>query len=763
MTSSHSRLGVRGAWPLRCLTLLSSMAGFGCSEASGPQEAPSSIAQAALEPTPATISATRYLRQLSFDLRGRPPSGAEVEAVAAAGRVPPETIETMLRSPEFLAEVRAWHAEVLWPNLGRYKAKAVSVTAFKHPRFTAPAGPYDVGDAFGHRKRHIASTGNASPDPLLAVDAKARQEYVVAIESDAWGTAMRGGGHAYGNWYCDIRAEAEYPDPGVVGTPANRYTVPAERSGTGKAYTALYYSEEPQSRGMVMPYRDYLHCPNFCRREDCSLSRSQDLSNVGPTAGCFRDMDTPGNDPAGRHELDTPGMRCAPGYVREVNVCDFTKSDWPINNYLLNGLNKWGRPRPQRRIDGLNAYNVQREGWRWVEHYWSRGHKVKTCALDAQERERGMFRKELDGTPTKCAEATANTSFYWVDASCGCGPQGAYCQPSIAEHATTKETRAEHRLRTAIEQEPLEIIASVIGRDEDYFGILTTKRSFVNGPLALAFGTQAAALRGEGFKGVTPPGPPDPAWAKVSYESDAWVEYTRPARHSGILTTLGFLLRFPTARARIAQYRRAFLCSSEFDYAPQPDPEDTNPDIAARNGCASCHQRLETEGLYFARYPDRMGVHLDPQRYPALHSICQYCLTKDWGACVPGAKNPMVPGGVVTDGNLQMDCREYYVTSEGASDRERPYIGALRPTLYRDQAMVPRVDAGPEGMVRADLQSGKALEACAATTLWNRLVRREIGKDELSSLLSSFDKGGRSYRELVRAVVTSDAYRTVQP
>ena len=58
--------------------------------------------------------------------------------------------------------------------------------------------------------------------------------------------------------------EAEYPDPSVVGSAANRYTVPAERSGKGQSYQATYYSEDPKHYGMVMPIRDWEHCQNYC-------------------------------------------------------------------------------------------------------------------------------------------------------------------------------------------------------------------------------------------------------------------------------------------------------------------------------------------------------------------------------------------------------------------------------------------------------------------------------------------------------------------
>jgi hypothetical protein len=701
------------------------------------------------------IAPVQYLRQLSLDLRGRPPTAAELDEVVSAGQVAPSVIDGMLASADFLSQVRDWHAEVLWPNLERYRVKSISLGAFKRPTYKTPPYANQIG----------GQAGGLSPDPGLAVDAMLRSSYVVAIEDEAFGAALRGGSHAQGNTFCDLQDAAEYPDPSVLGKPANQYVVPAERSGTGQAFTAKYYSEDPETYGLVTPIQDYLHCANFCRRTDCSLTVIEDRNNIGPRAGCFADMDTPGDDAAGRHVLDTPGMRCADGYVRELNACDFWKGLTPIGNTPLDGQPIYRRMRPNRVVAGQQptTYNSQREGWRSVEHYWSGGQLIKTCALEAQDREHGLLRKDAVGGASACGVVTAATSFSTFDPSCGCGPKGVYCQPSLPVYQTYDESRAEYRLRKSVEQEPLEIIASVVGRDEDYLSILTTRRGFVDGPLALAYRDQGPALRGEGFSGITTPGPDDPTWQKAAYASDAWLEYQRTARHSGILTTWGFLLRFPTARSRIAQYRRAFLCSTEFDYAPKPDPTDVNKDIAARNGCSACHARLETDGLWFARYPDRTGLYLDPERYPATSAVCQYCATKGAGACALGGKNPAVTGGVVTDPALASACSTFYTPPQGATDREKPYVGVLRAAIYRDPALLTRMDGGPAEMVATDLNGGTRLQECAARTAWNRLVRRDVSDAELAGVLAPFESSGRSYRALVHAIVTGDAYRTVQP
>jgi hypothetical protein len=725
--------------------LLGAASGSSCSGGDGGAPGEKGPAQAT---TAAAVSPTQYLRQLSFDLRGRPPSAEEYESVAAAGEVPAAMIDEMLQSPEFLDQVRAWHSQSLWPNIERYRLQAVGLSGVIQDPNKEPGQANNNYDA------------SFSPDPTLVVDEEARATHVVAFKDEGLGGYLRGGGHAQGNHFCDLRDEAEYPDPSVVGTPANTYTVPADRSGTGQSYTATYYSEAPESKGLVLPIQDYIHCPNYCHSTAPACAYGE-ISPWSPDANgdqqndCFRDMDTPGDDPAGRHTFDIPGMRCADGWEREINACDF----WEVQAN--------GNPfRPQRKKPGgmVTAFNSQKEGWRWAEHYWSKGVKLKTCAIEAQEREHGMLRKTFDGQPVRCDDAISRYNTVG-DPSCGCGPKGAYCQASHRAYRTKGESRAEFRLRSAMEQEPLRIMESVVDRDEDYLSIFTTRRSFVNGPLAFAWRHQTHVLTGEGALRITGPAPSDPQWDQVPYESDDWVEVERPERHAGLLTTLEFLVRFPTHRARIAQYRRQFLCSTEFDYAPAPNPEDTNPDIAVRSGCASCHFRLETDGMWFGRYPDRSGLYLDPEAFPIQNPACQYCsgVGGNPSHCSLGAENPHVPGGVVTDPALWDTCRAYYTNWDWTKPNEaqEPYAGQLWPTLYRNPEHFVRIDEGPAGMVKADLAAGNALQTCAVRRVWWRLVRRDLSADELSTMTSAFEKAGRKYRDLVRSVVTSEPYRTV--
>src|SRR5262249_34999910 len=155
-------------------------------------------------------------------------------------------------------------------------------------------------------------------------------------------------------------------------------------------------------------------------------------------------------------ELDPPNAHCPASHpYRVINVC---------SNAVFPNT-------PE------NTFRERREGYRVMKHYWSGDTPVRTCAYEAQEREASGY------TGQSCAGQALR------DASCGCGPNGEYCMPALGRDSPLA-SRAEHVVRSALNEEPLRIVASVIARDEDYFTMFTTRRSFVTGPLAFLFREQ---------------------------------------------------------------------------------------------------------------------------------------------------------------------------------------------------------------------------------------------------------------------------------
>ncbi|MFY0584158.1 hypothetical protein ACN28S_66440 [Cystobacter fuscus] len=59
----------------------------------------------------------RYLRQLSLDLLGRPPTVEEYAAVRTKGEVSVEDVRSMMSSEEFYTRMRGYHRALLWSNV----------------------------------------------------------------------------------------------------------------------------------------------------------------------------------------------------------------------------------------------------------------------------------------------------------------------------------------------------------------------------------------------------------------------------------------------------------------------------------------------------------------------------------------------------------------------------------------------------------------------------------------------------------------------
>jgi hypothetical protein len=297
----------------------------------------------------------------------------------------------------------------------------------------------------------------------------------------------------------------------------------------------------------------------------------------------------------------------------------------------------------------------------------------------------------------------------------------------------------------ALNAEPLLITDSVLRRDEDYFNILTTRRSFVNGTMASFYRdnqnpTQwqvtapaaAAVLPGLGFSD-------DPA---------NFVEYIRDAQHSGVLTTPAWLLRFPTQRSRVAQFYDAFLCKH---FAPPadavvPPPEDScnrENNLAKRCGCNYCHATIEPTGAHWGRFGERNAQYLRPEVFPKFDAKCRDCA---------------LAGNTTCDN----ECGNYVMQAydgDGANS-----LGLLRTYLYRTPDEEPNIVAGPRLLVERMLQTGD-LERCAVRNVWKEFVGRPMSAQEegmyLETLARDFVSDGRNFKSLIRRVVTSDAYRRI--
>ena len=614
-----------------------------------PAATPATATLAKDRAAPREVEPTRYLRQLSFDLRGGPPAMDELDRVAREGRVSDAAIDAMLDSDAFVAQVRAWHAAMLWPNVD-----ALVRTGF----------PLVASDA----------KGSFSPYPELVVHPDLHPDAVVyrgSIEPKP----------------CD--AKVEYPELPASG-PAPTYAVVGS-DGVRRAFP--YYDAD----GVVLPYHDAEHCPNLCSKKTEAERRAP---SYRLDEHDYHAMDAPGAD-AHPDALDPPGEHCPAAFPnRVVNAC---------------GVG------PARVED---VYMQRAYGFVWKTTYWTQGARVRVCARDAQSRVVGI------GTTETCGVEGGHPT-------CGCGPDGVFCVPS----APGLPARVGRDVHEAIDREPLEIVAQVVARDEDYFDAFTTRRSFVTGPLAAYFKT----LEPRDFADPRPPAAPSQI-PDVPFGDETWHEYVRGPEHSGVLTTMAYLLRFPTGRSRVSQFRSQFMCRPFTPATPAlpgaDDPCTSEANLAHRCGCKNCHAAIEPMTAWFGRWGERTARYLAPSEFPAFDPSCTACVAAH---------------------SCSGRCVAYQIDTVGAeSDR---FAGMLRGYLYRAPDELARIDEGPRGLVETAIASGE-LESCTVKTAWRNLVGRAMTGDELRDRLPDFERGfeaaHRSYRALVRAIVTSPEYRRVE-
>ncbi len=658
-------------------------------------------------------SPPRYLRQLSLDLRGAPPTLAEYREVMALGHVPESMIDGFLNDPRFVERVKRWHAEMLWPSIAGFELHTgghlVVVPPFGERLTVEGTNPERLvlildqrtdeptcppADQPGHLTALSCCTA-ADPDhpacclarndvynpddPACVAKSKALPA-TFNFGSARGDTLLRGG---IGYMGCD--SALEYPPPTVAASDPrwphdaqNRPYYTSPRTGTRRYY------HDPN--GVPLPYDDAARCPNYCRR----------LTGTG-AAGTFLFADYAAKTRSVNGATvtgDGPGFVCPVDFPVEVrNPCDNVIADRP-----------------------MRAVELRREGFRLTRPYWARGHWIKTCAYESQERAVSLT------TGLQCSLARRD------DALCGCGPEGAWCAPYTGDNAHPSLTLS--RLRDAINREPLEIVASVVGRDEDYATVFTTRRGMANGPLAFMNRRQAERM---GEIEFSPSAPPE-ALPDVPLDDLTWHEYQRGPQHRGVLTTPVFLARFPTRRARVNRFRSVFLCRP-FEPAPgsTPPPPDhpcnREANLARRCGCNECHSIIEPLGAAWGRWSERGTRYFNPVDFPVRDLACRTCQS---GPC-------------------SARCRFYLGdTFEGFANRTNEEIR--------------QVADGPSDLVNRALADG-SFQSCTARTAWGRLLNRPMSAAEtacvLPSLVRDFESHGRSYRALIRALVTSPAYRRI--
>jgi hypothetical protein len=632
--------------------------------------------------TASALPLERQLRQLYLDLLGRPPTIDEYRSQRDKGVIAEEDIDALMTRDEFYARMENYHRALLRANV------AASIPNNSDMRMSMGG---DGAKPLGARNN---TSGALRGRTTMGCD------YYIPHDQ-CQDPAFAQDPHAEGPAEAKVCRDANgVPLPVSFDYDLGLYTCTAldGASNCNEAVSQglipekhLLFCDMRRSAGKLVPFRCL---PDQEKPNTAALS-----SEVLDGAGHVIAFASPTPDPDAQFDrLDRCGL--ALGY-----------KDGVVGSY-----------QPQRGC-------IQREGWVMADApYWDDSGKsqVAACAIEAQARE---------VNPVTLASCESPRFFY--DRSCGCGKNFRRCESGDL-------TVFEARIR-AMNREPLLIADAVLRNDEDYFRILTSRRSFINGVLSSLYRDRQAI----GVLAITPPAPRS-ALPELPYSADpdGWVEYVRSDHAAGVLTTPAFLYRFPTARARVAEFYEAFLCKTFTPPAGavSPDPEDPcnrENDLAKRCGCNYCHATIEPAGAHWGRFGERSAQYLDPITFPKFDPKCRDCA---------------LAGNTNCDG----ECSNYVMQAydgDGASS-----LGMLKTYLYRTEADEPSVAGGPAALVQRMAATGE-LERCVVTRMWNELLGRPMLAEEqrlyMDALTQGFIDEGRNLKRLIRQIVSSDAYRRV--
>ena len=409
----------------------------------------------------------------------------------------------------------------------------------------------------------------------------------------------------------------------------------------------------------------------------------------------------PGGDPS-RLFLILTGLNIRGGFV----PCKDEPAEWDADGALIF----------EEMPDG-----TQREGWVMVEPYWAPGTEVKVCALEARTAAVGS------------QGADCNTIQGMASGTCGCGPALNNCG----------DVEAIQRVVDSLNAQVMHMVKAPIADGASYIDMLRGSTEPVNGAIAHYY-RYLARLASDPI--ILPPPVAVDALPDVPFTDATWhiVERTAPV-HSGILTSMSFLLRFQTARSRANQFHNAFLCAPFVAPAGGlPSPNDAcsdEPNLRERCGCSHCHTRLDPSAAHWARFAEAGTLYLDPERYPTFLARCAAC-----------AQDP----------NRECDfvCRRFYV-SEIGHEKERPFAGVQKAYEFRDQREIANLEAGPSKLVDKSVENGQ-LPRCVAQKLFERLYHREPTPQDralIQSFSRTFADSGFNFKTLVKTMVTDPAYR----
>lgn len=650
----------------------------------------------------------RHLRQLTLDLLGRPPTYDEYQAARAKGEVSVDDVRALMDKEEFYTRVRAYHRSLLWSNV------SASVNNNGNSRLS---GAGSATDAYSLR-------GNSSK-PLRGANNMGCDSYIPQDTCNA----------SWEDKHTEVTDSTQQPKDPKVCYDANQVPNPVSwdydlnyyqctrlnpTTPTDPAKKDYNPCENAMDQGLLLPKLRYF----------CDMRRLTSGTEAGKLAP-FQCEPIPYKTSTTTslpwtEVLDPKGSGLVVSYAHPSPLPTTTVKQLDRCTLDLDLKTSGGVGIKGSYVPKLGC--IQREGYvtRPAPFWNPGGPTVNVCAIEAQTRTANPWTLE------PCTTARFNG-----DRSCGCGEGMDRCE---APNGTTHNTRV-----AAINAEPELIADSVVRRDEPYFNLLTTRRSFVNGPLSSLYRDPQQGL---GVFSATAPAAASVVPEVPFTQADTWKEYVRDPQHSGVLTTAEYLYRFPTARARVNHFYSAFLCKSFAppDNARNPPAEDAcnrENNLAKRCGCNYCHATIEPTGAHWGRFAERAALFLDADHFPRYDPKCRDCALSGNTSC-------------------NNECGQYVMQAydgDGANS-----LGMLKTYLYRTADEEQNIEGGPQLLVQRMLQTGD-LERCTVKRVWQEFLGRPMSAEEqrmyLQPMADQFAHDGHRFKALIERVVMSDAYRRI--
>jgi hypothetical protein len=358
--------------------------------------------------------------------------------------------------------------------------------------------------------------------------------------------------------------------------------------------------------------------------------------------------------------------------------------------------------------------------------------------------------------PAASLPCTAGSAFS-RSAECGCGVGLEQCFPSPSYKFNTASvtfpTAAPLGDETAFAtsaqggdawvrywwgQEAVRFLDDLFVKDDDFRTVLTSKSTWVNGPLAQFYRSTAdATCCGDGvYFGLTKPVSlfdPKNVPALLPQDASSWTFVaSRGELSSGSLTMPIFLTKYGTRRARAHVLYQTFLCK-EFVAENTKLQASDDPDLSTRPGCSACHARLEPLSAYFTRVTESGWTYLPKESFPVESTACTQALPTDTKLKGSG-------------------CSSFY---------DPAFADEKKAELRGAHGSFANVEKGPAGAA-AEMTDPATFAGCATQQVASSFLGRSLDDADApmkEALAGAFEKGGFKMTTLVRELVKSRAYR----